>query len=578
MDGRTWICQTCTSHLNALPSWQLTKHTRMLADLKKLVERTKANLDANFTVDEIILSDEFKTAYKNVLAKERRDTVEFLEHTAVFTTESNKLKIYAPNQWFIIAAYTVEYIQRFREYKVITDKIVEKIKNQLRTTEQKFERNFYDNLRDPSKPRHSEALRQFEQELNNFLPVATSEEENANNRSNLISFVTDYSWWSGKKTIDRADSYESPTLSMLGVVNVSQGHIAKISELYANYPELAAVAQGMADMATQAATQNQSTFAVSETTEGLSIKNNARLTGGINEIVCGAPGTGKSRYLQENYGFSTECTRVVFHPEYTSFDFVGNYKPVTLYRETSARITTLSGELFEMGEPMVDYKYVPGPFITTLAAAWKNPDKMYTLIIEEINRANAAAVFAEIFQLLDRDSSGTSIYSIKPSEELQQYLFSFAELRQYLQDGLRIPSNLNIVATMNSADQGVIPMDSAFKRRWSFKYMRINIDRAIHSTSIIKYASRDISWGEFIKAVNKKLMGLGVDEDRLIGPYFITPEELGNNAAINKLLLYLWDDVLRHNRGEFFNNQIQTYADLSECFALKDVLSIDNEP
>lgn len=109
---------------------------------------------------------------------------------------------------------------------------------------------------------------------------------------------------------------------------------------------------------------------------------------------------------------------------------------------------------------------------------------------------------------------------------------------------------MNIVATMNSADQGVNIIDSAFKRRWNFKYLRIDIDNAVHKDAEIRYAGQNITWGIFITAVNEKLKYLRVNEDRLIGPYFIKPSELHNKSAIDKLLLYLWDDVLRHKRAQ----------------------------
>ena len=203
---------------------------------------------------------------------------------------------------------------------------------------------------------------------------------------------------------------------------------------------------------------------------------------------------------------------------------------------------------------------------------------MHTLIIEEINRANTAAVFGEVFQLLDRDIGGCSEYGIEPGYDLKQYLTSINGMDTYIRDGLRIPSNMNIVATMNSADQGVMPMDSAFKRRWSFVYTRIAIEGAIHENARFRYAGRETTWGGFLRAVNTKLVALGLDEDRLIGPYFIKPEEIGNRLATDKLLLYLWDDVLRHRRASFFNNQVKTFADLSVGFSVTDVFDLFADP
>ncbi len=268
--------------------------------------------------------------------------------------------------------------------------------------------------------------------------------------------------------------------------------------------------------------------------------------------------------------------RVVFHPEYSYFDFVGTYKPVPVYKKSPELFSNVDGSTTAVGEPFIDYRFVPGPFIDALVQAWLDPDNMYTLIIEEINRANAAAVFGEVFQLLDRDVNGCSEYSYTPSEDVYRYLLSIPSMDVYVLSGIRIPSNLNIVATMNSADQGVKPVDSAFKRRWGFHYIKINFDGDFHETAILKYASRDVYWGRLVRLINKKLRSrpLYLDEDKLIGPYFIKPDELGKKHAIDKLLLYLWDDVLRHSRDAFFDSNINTFSELRERFEEQDVFAV----
>jgi len=131
---------------------------------------------------------------------------------------------------------------------------------------------------------------------------------------------------------------------------------------------------------------------------------------------------------------------------------------------------------------------------------------------------------------------------------------------------------------MNSADQGVKPMDSAFKRRWDFRYIKIEISNVAHETAIIRYADLDIEWGRLVTLINKKLSDrpFFLDEDKLIGPYFIKPDELGRKQALDKLLLYLWDDVLRHshNRESFFKSDINSFSKLSDKFETEDVLNI----
>jgi len=533
----------------------------MLPNLHEIAINARQRYRDEFTANEIVLSQAFKDAYSISLRRDRQN-VDYTAHTAIITTSGN-LKMYIPNQWFCAAAYTVEFIQVFNEYKKLTDEITSGV-YQITSAR----KDYIKKLKESTDAADIETYRS---QVRTYMADRVTAEELEETVSRLTTFATDYEWWFGSKTVDRGDAYVSPVLSLLGVVNASQGYIADISYKFATEAALTAAASEMIG----ADTTFEADDVIVTPTEGIEYP---RLTGGVNEIVYGAPGTGKSRYLDDTYGHTTQCSRVVFHPEYTVFDFVGAYKPVTLYRDTGIELHTLAGETVTTGEPVIDYKFVPGPFITTLVNAWRNPGLMHTLIIEEINRANTAAVFGEIFQLLDRDVSGASEYSIAPSEELMQYLLSIPEMATYLESGLRIPSNMNLVATMNSADQGVMPMDAAFKRRWSFKYVRISIEGAVHENAPLRYAGREVTWGALVKSINAKLMSLGMEEDRLIGPYFIKPEEIGSRRATDKLLLYLWDDVLRYNRDSFFSNQIHTFADLSDRFESVDVFELLSGP
>ena len=159
--------------------------------------------------------------------------------------------------------------------------------------------------------------------------------------------------------------------------------------------------------------------------------------------------------------FDGAFERVTFHPEYSYSQFVGTYKPV----------------MGEDGES-IKYNYVPGPFMRMYVEAIKsartdNPQP-YLLLIEEINRAKVAAVFGDVFQLLDRDDNGVSEYEIQASEDIRRYLAKELNVPMDSCKHIRIPDNMYIWATMNSADQGVFPMDTAFKRRWNFEYLGIN--------------------------------------------------------------------------------------------------------
>lgn len=263
---------------------------------------------------------------------------------------------------------------------------------------------------------------------------------------------------------------------------------------------------------------------------------------GVNKIIYGAPGVGKSYLLETNN------SRITFHPEYTYFDFVGGLKP----------IKNNNGE--------VSYDFVPGPFLRTLKKALNSPDEMHTLVIEEINRANTAAVFGDIFQLLDRDENGWSEYSIE-NKEILDYLNNSREENKITE--IRIPGNLSLIATMNSADQGVFVMDSAFKRRWEFEYIGISFTEAKHAQDLLKYSGYNITWEDFATTINGYLSStLHINEDKLIGPYFLKKDELlDNNKIASKLLIYLWDDVVRHQREELFGQEYNTFSSVLENFS-----------
>ncbi len=280
-----------------------------------------------------------------------------------------------------------------------------------------------------------------------------------------------------------------------------------------------------------------------------------------NLIYFGAPGTGKSYTLKgdkkelfnQNRNNSDEhfdnlidinqVEQVTFHPDYSYADFVGCYKPVS------------EGDT-------IKYQYILGPFLRILKNALTYTNKKYLLIIEEINRANIAAVFGDIFQLLDRDKSGRSEYFITPSDEIKKALNTEQSL---IKDKLYIPSNMYIWATMNSADQGVFPMDTAFKRRWSFKYLDINsgedkIQNKITTLSLNNNLNQTINWNNLRHAINNKLTEIGINEDKLLGSYFLKPDllttEKFKDAFKNKVLMYLFEDAAKH-KGEILFKEYQ---------------------
>lgn len=286
-----------------------------------------------------------------------------------------------------------------------------------------------------------------------------------------------------------------------------------------------------------------------------------------NRILFGAPGTGKSYKIEKQRKcFGENYERVTFHPNYTYAQFVGSYKPKPKFRKDD------KGDYVEF----VSYEYVAGPFLRTWIQAQKSmmeeKNEVFLLIVEEINRANVAAVFGDVFQLLDRQASGASEYNITTSEEIRDYLVNEGFEKDAVVT-ISIPSNMYIWATMNSADQGVFPMDAAFKRRWHFEYIGIDESRSeISGKTITIKPYGAIEWDLLRTKINQRLTDwdMNINEDKLIGPFFLSDKELNSvdidEIFISKVLMYLFEDVLKHRRGKLFKTQFSTFSKVIEAY------------
>lgn len=539
-----------------------------LRDLGEIVKETRQKISDAFIPTEVELSDPFKQAYTAFMHL-RNENIEFMKTTAIVTNAGN-LNIYIANQWFVLATYAVPLVREIILYRKYTEAVIDKNLGSLTMDDGTSidKKQVYKALKDHTE---KELPQKFAAVAQDYFKANGNDDTSTDRAvSLLLQFVTDYSWWLGGKGIERAnDYYVSPALSVLNLVNASQEFVAKLVFAYATETSLYKELSGISRKADE--TVPAKTFDLKNYQD---IKDIPRKTGGKNLIVYGAPGTGKSRMLEDEFGKAPLTRRVVFHPEYSYFDFFGTYKPVPVYEHDNRELFTVDGHSISPGTPYIDYQFVPGPFTQVLVEAWLDPVNMHTLLIEELNRSNAASVFGEVFQLLDRNSDGSSEYMFEPSQELREYL-NHSGIEAFIRNGVGLPSNMNIVATMNSADQGVNIIDSAFKRRWNFRYLRIDIDHAVHKDAEIRYAGQITTWGRFITAINDKLKYLRINEDRLVGPYFIKPSELHNKSAIDKLLLYLWDDVLRHKREQgAFARSITGFSDLVDGFETSDVLAI----
>ena len=256
----------------------------------------------------------------------------------------------------------------------------------------------------------------------------------------------------------------------------------------------------------------------------------------IQQILFGAPGTGKSHTLN-SYANITEqnSIRTTFHPDSDYSTFVGCYKPTK--DEESGEIT---------------YDFTPQAFTNAYVTAWKNAPTPFFLIIEEVNRGNCAQIFGDIFQLLDRDEYGYSSYKTTPDQDLANYIrkqFAYTDIDDAdVKSGkkMQLPPNLYIWATMNTSDQSLFPIDSAFKRRWDWRYIPIDYTDRGH---YIACGDTQYSWADFLQKVNDRVESVTQSEDKKLGYWFMgngaEQKEITIDRFVSKVIFYLWNDVFK---------------------------------
>ena len=280
-------------------------------------------------------------------------------------------------------------------------------------------------------------------------------------------------------------------------------------------------------------------------------------------IYYGAPGTGKShrikKLLKEMNVPKENIFRTTFHPDSDYSSFVGAYKPTM--KPVDEKYRNVVGK-----DEEIAYSFVPQTFIKAYIQAYKKPNENVYIIIEEINRGNCAQIFGDLFQLLDRDDNGVSEYPIKADSDLEMYLKG--ELKDYpdgIKDGeLWLPSNLYIWATMNTSDQSLFPIDSAFKRRWDWEYEPI---KYMNTDWGIEVGANLYSWTSFQKEVNNRIFEATNSEDKMLGDFFVKPNNnvISEKLFINKVLFYLWNDVCKDGDGDIFktdDNKEVKFSDL----------------
>lgn len=289
-----------------------------------------------------------------------------------------------------------------------------------------------------------------------------------------------------------------------------------------------------------------------------------RATTGCNVLLYGVPGAGKSWTIEHEYCADEGCMeRLVFHPDYMYSDFVGQILPVV------------------RDDDKVRYEFTPGPFTKLLKKAYWNPEQSFYLIVEEINRGNAPAIFGEIFQLLDRkdedeiDENGEILYKKGTSE----YGITNANIARIVYGDenhkVRIPANMSILGTMNTSDQNVFTLDTAFQRRWIMRMIPNSFKN--HRFADNKILDTTVSWKQFCETINDEILrrnNITSSEDKRLGAYFVTASDLEmvyvdagasesekiqaehhNNRFAEKVLKYLWDDAFKFAHQDTFNTR-----------------------
>lgn len=292
------------------------------------------------------------------------------------------------------------------------------------------------------------------------------------------------------------------------------------------------------------------------------IKEELRKTTGENILLYGVPGAGKSWTIQHEYCDDEKCMeRLVFHPDYMYSDFVGQILPIV--------------KKDDEGKDKVRYEFKPGPFTKILKKAYEDPEHSYYLVIEEINRGNAPAIFGEIFQLLDRMDEdkegfkkGTSEYGIT-NENVALEVYGDADIK------VRIPANLSILGTMNTSDQNVFTLDTAFQRRWIMRMIKNSFLN--HGYAENKILDTNVSWKQFCEAINEEILrrnNVTSSEDKRLGAYFVSKDELvytkiqdgaterqiieakhKNARFAEKVIKYLWDDAFKFSHPDTFDTR-----------------------
>ena len=520
--------------------------------------------------------------------------IEYNRFNSCATNPSGQ-RIFISNSWFYIASILSPLYKPFIEYRTLIWDIVPK-----------------ETLKTKNREAISLALRES---------TRISDED----KDYLIKFATEPQWWNGGnnndgKSLDRGDCLASAILSIANVVNAAQGYIVDLWEFLGKNPQYAVILNG-AKRVYNAAGGNTSTlqtiyFGSPGTGKSRQVKDSLKDVPegqifrttfhpdsdyasfvGCYKPMCHSVAAQTCKVLdydelvaklKQTLGehssnltagfalFGFECRESIHDMEKSGEHTISKlvedaYKAGSTYDTTIRAGMQIKEEAALPESSRISYEFSPQVFTKAYCKAWKNPDKPIYLIIEEINRGNCAQIFGDLFQLLDR-KDGVSEYPIDADTDLRFYL---EEELSNTEDGetdgsegiaggkLRLPSNFNIIATMNTSDQSLFPMDSAFKRRWEWKYipttapkgkdrqMELTIKNSIETKDgrKINAGNYEYSWKDFLSNINSRILNVTHSEDKQLGYWFVKADEVSGSISIStfvsKVVFYLWNDVFK---------------------------------
>lgn len=517
-----------------------------LLDLGILKTRL-SELIAHSNIDDCVLPNEFKTKF-NAFGDYK------IEHYNLYTLQvsSKKSLLVIPNQWVYIAACCCQYYVELIKYK---DKL-----DALGFTSDMYEacHPSKDNSSIPEDQKTKDACKEKAEQ---FL-----ESYDGADKELLVNFLWNYESWGGGKNIKRSNDFtDSPVLNIANTINASSSLIGSIAKGLANQDCLNLLLEST----------EWKSFSVPQKRFDLSDKKT------LQQIFYGAPGTGKSHAINEQTT-GKDVIRTTFHPDSDYSTFVGAYKPTT----KSVPVMTVIGteavpvkgkDGKEMTEDKIVYEFVSQAFMQAYVEAWKKyctvqegeePVDEY-LVIEEINRGNCAQIFGDLFQLLDRGDEGFSEYPIKADSDMKKQLkkefvgleiknkesindlFKGKDIVAQVLEGevLLLPNNLYIWATMNTSDQSLFPIDSAFKRRWDWYYVPIS---NAEKNWTIEVNGAKYDWWNFLQAINDRVYDATYSEDKKLGYFFCKADDgiISSSKFVSKVIFYLWNDVFKDSEFE----------------------------